>query len=45
MKALLALAGMLCVATAQVSAEDTKALDWPRYGHDLANTRFVGTPG
>ena len=40
MKALLALAGMLCVATAQVSAEDTKALDWPRYGHDLANTRF-----
>ena len=40
MKATLAFGAALCAVTAGVLAEETKDLDWPRYGHDLANTRF-----
>ena len=40
MKAVVALGAILCIASAPALAEDTKNLDWPQYGHDLANTRF-----
>ena len=40
MKAAAVLGAIIFVVTAEASAEDSKNLNWPVYGHDLANTRF-----